>query len=346
MYVDPFAKLSFRSLCLPDFEHLDCKKPEYRDSFRIDIYSQINFNTAAMGTVFAIKRYAIHDGPNIRTTIFLKGCPLSCQWCHNPEGMERGIVMLWNREKCLGCDECIACCQSQSLSKEAGGLKRDETLCSRCGQCADICPALAHESTGWQASVAEIVAEIKKDIPFYDQSGGGVTFSGGEPLMQPEFLLQLLQSCGKLGIHRVVDTSAYAETELILDVADHTEMFLIDLKHMDSDLHKLYTGVPNELILHNIEVLARRGTVINIRIPLIEGVNSDDENLRSSAEFLATLPGVENVDVLPYHDIATGKYRKLGQQAKNLQFAPISTEKVVHCAQILTERNLKVRIGG
>jgi pyruvate formate lyase activating enzyme len=299
-----------------------------------------------MGTIFAIKKYAIHDGPNIRTTIFFKGCPLSCQWCHNPEGLELEIGMLWNRDKCIGCGECIQRCQTQSLTEESGGLKRDVKLCTRCGQCADICPALAHQATGWQASVAEILTEIKKDIPFYDQSGGGVTFSGGEPMMQPEFLLQLLRACGELGIHRAVDTSAYASTEMILEVADHTELFLIDLKHMDSDLHKLYTGVPNELILHNIEQLARRGAAINIRIPLIEGVNSDDENMRLSAEFLATLPGVEHIDVLPYHDIATGKYTKLGQQEKNIHFAPISTDRVMHCTKILTERNLKVQVGG
>ena len=299
-----------------------------------------------MGTVFAIKRYAIHDGPNIRTTIFLKGCPLSCQWCHNPEGLEREITMLWNREKCVGCGECIERCPSQSLTRETNGLRRHKKLCSCCRKCAAICPALAHESTGWEASVSEIMVEIKKDIPFYDQSGGGVTFSGGEPLMQPQFLLALLRACGELGIHRVVDTSAYVKTELLLDIADHAEMFLIDLKHMDSDMHRVYTGVPNELILHNIEVLARRGKAIHIRIPLIEGVNSDDENIRLSAEFLAALPGIEHVDLLPYHDIATGKYTKLGQGEKNIHFAPMTTEKVMHCTKILTEKNLKVQVGG
>ena len=257
-----------------------------------------------------------------------------------------GIALLWNSEKCVGCGECIDGCQTQSLKRNIDGLSRNDKICSRCGQCVTLCPALAHESTGWQTSVSEMMAEIKKDIPFYDQSGGGVTFSGGEPLMQPEFLLQLLRACGDLGIHRAVDTSAYAKTELILDVAEHAEIFLIDLKHMDSNLHKLYTGVPNELILHNIRMLANQGAAINIRIPLIEGVNSDDENMRSSAEFLASLPGVEHVDVLPYHDIAAGKYTKLGQQAKNVRFTPMSTEKVMHCTRILTKKNLKVQVGG
>lgn len=299
-----------------------------------------------MGTVFAIKRYAIHDGPNIRTTIFLKGCPLRCQWCHNPEGLERQTAMLWNEDKCVGCGECLESCPTQSLTRKEGELSRDDVNCSRCLTCVDICPALAHESTGWEASVSEIMAEIKKDIPFYDQSGGGVTFSGGEPFMQPQFLLELLRACGELGIHRVVDTTAYVKTELLLDIAEHVEMFLIDLKHMDSDMHRLYTGVPNELILYNIGVLARHGKTIHIRIPLIEGVNSDDRNMRLSAEFLADLPGVESVDVLPYHDIASSKYAKLGQGAKSIHFAPMTKERVMHCTKILSEKNLKVQVGG
>lgn len=299
-----------------------------------------------MGTVFAIKRYAIHDGPNIRTTVFLKGCPLSCQWCHNPEGMAKEVVMLWNKEKCVGCGVCVDDCEEKSLSRGKGDLLRDETRCHLCGNCTEICPAMAHESIGWQATVAEIIGEIEKDIPFYDQSGGGVTFSGGEPLLQHEFLLELLKKCGELGIHRAVDTSAYVETPMLLEVAEQTDLFLIDLKHMDSKVHQLYTGVPNELILKNIEELAQRGIPITIRIPLIEGVNSDDNNIHASADFLSSLSNINVVDLLPYHDIGSGKYAKLGWQEKRIEFMPMTTARVDQCTRILTEKNLKVQVGG
>ncbi|MDJ0624280.1 MAG: glycyl-radical enzyme activating protein [Desulfocapsaceae bacterium] len=299
-----------------------------------------------MGTVFAIKRYAIHDGPNIRTTIFFKGCPLSCWWCHNPEGLESAPAMIWNEERCVGCGECVEICPAGSLSAGESGISRDQELCVCCGRCQETCPALAHEATGWQMEVFEVMAEIKKDIPFYDQSGGGVTFSGGEPLSQPAFLLELLQACGELGIHRVVDTSAYADSQILAEIARQTDLFLIDLKHMDSEKHRLYTGVGNELILRNIEMLAGQGAAITVRIPLIEGVNSDEQNMYASAEFLSSLPGVKDIDILPYHDIAVGKYRKLARENRGISFTPLSKERVAECAEIFKKKKLKVQIGG
>ncbi len=299
------------------------------------------------GTVFAIKKYAIHDGPNIRTTIFLKGCPLRCRWCHNPEGIETAIGMVWSADKCIGCGGCIDACPTQSLSLLEQGVARNSSTCRSCGECADVCPALAHESTGRLADTAEIMAEIKKDMPFFDTSGGGVTFSGGEPLMQPDFLRELLLLCGGLGIHRAVDTCAFAATDLLLKIAENCELFLVDLKHMDSDMHLRHTGVRNELILQNIAALAQRGSSLIIRIPLIEGVNSDEENIRRSGAFLAGLscPPLQ-VDLLPYHGIAGSKYKKLGLADPGPQFTPIQGDSVQCCKQILTEMDLKVEIGG
>jgi pyruvate formate lyase activating enzyme len=299
-----------------------------------------------MGTVFAIKKYAIHDGPNIRTTVFLKGCPLSCWWCHNPEGIPKNISMLWAKEKCVGCGECIEGCPSSSLVLAPDGIVRDRDSCSRCGNCVDICPALAHEATGWQLTPAEVMKEIKKDIPFYDQSGGGVTFSGGEPLMQPDFLLDLLKECGKIGIHRAVDTCGFVDLALLLRVAEHTEMFLFDLKQMNSDKHRHFTGVPNELILENITAIAERGNKVRMRIPLIDGVNNDDDNIIKSGEFITALAGVDSVDLLPYHGAAAAKYRKLDLNYKGSGFAPISEESIAHCAMLLTKMGLKVQVGG
>lgn len=299
-----------------------------------------------MGTVFAIKKYAIHDGPDIRTTVFLKGCPLSCRWCHNPEGMSATVDVVWSQDKCIGCGECIRHCPTSSLSLSAAGLRRDRESCSRCRDCVALCPALAHEATGWEASVAEIMAEISKDLPFYDQSSGGVTFSGGEPLQQPRFLLELLQACGRLGIHRVVDTCAFAAAELLLEVAAHAEMFLIDLKHMDNDRHRLYTGVGNEKIISNIRLLSENGSRMRIRIPLIEGVNADEENIRRSGEFIVSLKGVGGVDLLPYHGAAAGKYRKLGLPFPGASLVVMEKEKIAKCVSVLTDMGLKVQVGG
>lgn len=299
-----------------------------------------------MGRIFAIKKYAIHDGPNIRTTVFFKGCPLSCHWCHNPEGLDAEIDIIWLAGKCVGCLECVNKCSHGALLSEGHKIIRDKKGCSRCRDCIDHCPALAHESTGWQISAEEVLAEIKKDIPFYDESGGGVTFSGGEPLMQPEFLLELLQRCGELGIHRVVDTSAYAKAELMLEVAQHTDMFLIDLKHMNSSVHKKYTGVSNTLILSNITMLAQSGCSIAIRIPLIGGVNNDGENLRRSADFIASLPDVRQVDLLPYHSIAGAKYRKLEKINPGDHLRTLSGEDVARCSKYFTDMGLEVQLGG
>jgi pyruvate formate lyase activating enzyme len=206
-------------------------------------------------TIFAIKRYALHDGPNIRTTIFFKGCPLACHWCHNPEGIDFKIKILILTGQCVGCGECIDICRKNALHLTAQGIHREIEKCTFCRTCVETCPALVHESTGWQVTTEQLLTEIKKDLPFYDQSGGGVTLSGGEPLCQPESLLALLQECGALGINRTVDTSGYAPTEILMRVAEHTELFLFDLKHMDNKLHRQYTGVANDLILHNLQTL-------------------------------------------------------------------------------------------
>ncbi len=300
----------------------------------------------AQPTIFAIKRYAIHDGPNIRTTVFLKGCPLSCWWCHNPEGMSRSIDIVSITDRCVGCGYCADQCPEKSLTISAQGITRDNSKCSGCSNCIEVCPALVHEATGWVATTASVMAEIIKDLPFYDQSGGGVTFSGGEPIMQPEFLIDLLKECGKLDIHRAVDTSAYAKTETILKVARHADIFLIDLKLMDSDRHKLYTGVGNELIHANITALAKAGHRIRIRLPLIPGVNDDDENIIHTGSFMVGLPNVTEIDILPYHQTAVAKYKKLSITYPCASFPAVTEEKVQHVRAILEQIGLTVRRGG
>lgn len=262
---------------------------------------------------FDIKRYAINDGPGIRVTLFMKGCPLSCVWCHNPEGISPYRQRMYTRKKCIGCGACITACQKHALSMNMNGIVVDSSRCDTCGHCADVCPSLATEMSGQELSVDDLMHEIEKEIFFMDRSEGGVTFCGGEPLLYPDILIALLRRCGALGIHRAVDTTLFANSERVEKVMTETDLFLIDLKHMDSDKHRLYCGVPNERILLNIRLLAEFGKPFVIRIPLIEGVNADEENQIETTRFLSSLPWKEKiVHLLPYHDIGKGKHEKLG----------------------------------
>lgn len=281
------------------------------------------------GLVFDIKHYAINDGPGIRTTVFLKGCPLSCAWCHNPESRSPKIQKMYSVEKCIGCQQCVELCPHDACTLTPEGIVTDPERCIVCGICADNCPTKATEMSGRPETVENIMAILEKEIVFFDQSGGGVTFSGGEPLMFPKFLIMLLDACGEKAIHRTVDTSGFAKTETILEVAKRTELFLYDLKHMDSAKHQQYTGVGNSRILHNLKALADADAEIRIRIPLIAGINADRGNIEETAAFISSLPGVSKpVDLLPYHNIADNKHRKLGQESMSNGMAPPTTARI------------------
>ncbi len=264
--------------------------------------------------IFDVKRYAINDGPGIRITIFLKGCPLHCKWCHNPESISRQQQKMYSSDKCITCGECVKHCPSNALLLSPHGIVTHVDLCTLCGKCAEVCPTKAMKMTGELMSVEQIMSQIKKETLLMDTSGGGVTFSGGEPLMHHDFLIKLLDACGKEGIHRCIDTTGYAPKEVLLEVAGMSEYFLYDLKMMDSEKHKKWTGVSNEKILENLKLLAATGMSINVRIPLIKGVNDDDKNIHESAKFIASLEGKNpKVSILPFHNIAEKKYEKLGQ---------------------------------
>lgn len=300
---------------------------------------------SVQATIFAVKRYALHDGPNIRTTVFLKGCPLSCFWCHNPEGINPGLQLVSNLKRCIGCGECVAACPAGALQLTAEGIQRDKGLCQECFACVPLCPALVHEATGRRVGIAELLSEISKDLAFFDQSGGGVTFSGGEPLAQPTALLALLRGCAELGIHRVVDTSGFAATATVLEVAGHTDLFLYDLKHMNDNIHRRYTGVSNQLILHNLLELSTAGAAIRVRIPLIAGLNDDLENIQATADFIADCPGIQGVDLLPYHSSAKAKYRKLCRDFPAQETTAPGRERLDAAMAILRRTREDITIG-
>ncbi|WP_293672540.1 glycyl-radical enzyme activating protein [uncultured Parabacteroides sp.] len=299
--------------------------------------------------IFDIKRYAINDGPGIRITIFMKGCPLSCVWCHNPEGLSSRKEKLYTKKKCIGCQTCVKACPQQALTLTPDGIVTDRTRCTLCGTCAEVCPALAMEISGTEYSTDALMKEIEKETVFMDRSEGGVTFCGGEPLLHPEPLLELLRRCGEQGIHRAVDTTLFARPEIVREVMDNCELFLVDLKQMDSDKHKHYCGVPNELILSNLRMIAEAGHDFYLRIPLIEGVNADEENITRSARFLASLPWKHRtVNLLLYHDIGKGKHEKLGTiyNPEHCAFATPSDETVERCREIFAGYGIETAIGG
>lgn len=299
------------------------------------------------GLLFDIKRYSINDGPGIRVTVFMKGCPLSCIWCHNPESISPKVQKMYSQSKCIGCSDCVEHCPENALILTSEGIVTDRNACTLCGICAEICPTKAMEMTGKLENVENIMKMIERETVFIDQSNGGVTFSGGEPLRQPEFLIELLKACGKNGIHRTVDTSGFSKAEILLEVAKYTDHFLYDLKMMDSAKHKKYTGVPNEQILSNLKLLAETGASINIRIPFIKGVNSDDKNMIETAAFIADLAGDKKiVNLLPYHNIMTKKYQKLGGDYSQNNLSEPTNEDKKRCVEIFDKYEIKAIIGG
>lgn len=272
-----------------------------------------NITDAVTGWIFDIKKFALHDGPGIRTTVFCKGCPLRCVWCHNPESMAPGPELSFSVDRCIGCGTCIDACPNDAMRIDSGARTCDRELCVRCGKCVDGCFAGALEIIGHEVSIEDVMIEVRKDAPFYRTSGGGVTISGGEPLMQSEFTIAILHQCRAEGFHTALDTSGQAPWDVLASVAAHADLVLYDLKAVDSSAHERHTGTGNDLILDNLRRLSGLGVPVEIRMPIVPGLNDSAKDIDAAGELISSLDNVSGVRLLAYHRLAGVKYERLGQ---------------------------------
>jgi pyruvate formate lyase activating enzyme len=293
------------------------------------------------GMIFDIKRYAINDGPGIRTAVFFKGCPLDCWWCHNPEGQSGKPQLMFRSNRCKSSRVCLQACPKEAITWNEGSVTNwDE--CDDCGKCAEVCFAGAREIIGQDMTINQLMTEIERDIPFYDQSVGGVTFTGGEPMQQREFLRDALLACKAQQIHTTVDTSGYTSWEKLSSILPLVDLFLYDVKLMNANKHIKFTSVSNRKILDNLHKLSSARAHIIVRIPLIPGINDDNENIKLCGSFLAALPHLDGIELMPYHEIGIAKYQALGMNYRLANTISPTNDQIGMVEELLSGYHLPV----
>lgn len=295
-------------------------------------------------SIFNIQKFSIHDGPGIRTTVFFKGCPLQCIWCHNPESQNSGKEILYDKNKCTLCGSCIKICQNNAIEIKDNDLEMNMDKCTFCGDCTVSCINSARQIAGKEYTMDEVMKEVLKDRVFYKNSKGGVTLSGGEPLIYAAFVEELLMKLKKENIHTAVDTCGAVDFKVLERISEYTDLFLYDIKSTDEEKHILYTGVSNKNIIENLIKLSKIHNNINLRLPIIEGINADENHIFEILKLIKNT-NIKKINLLPYHDIAMHKYEKLGRKYYEYMKRP-ADEKLKRYKGIFEKEGYRVKIGG
>ena len=310
---------------------------------------RINRETEAV--IFDIERYMIEDGPGIRTGVFMKGCPLRCLWCANPEGRSFGPTLTYLERKCIGCYTCVVKCPNKAVSpKENGKVSTDRNKCQLCGICVESCPAGARELRGKIYTIQDVIEMVSRDTSFYRRQGGGVTVTGGEPLGQARFVRNLLKKCEERLVHTAMETTGFGRWEDLRGCLEYLDLIFMDIKHMDPEEHKKLTGVSNRIILGNIrktaEFCSRHSTVLIVRVPVIPGLNDSERNIAKTAKFVKSLEGNIELNLLPYHKYGVGKYDWLEIEYPLKELEPQSREAMRRLQALVQSKGVHCTVGG